>query len=93
MLIIILSLGGIPPLTGFIQKLLVINILLNNNSILLVILVSGSLINLFFYLNIRLTISLNIQDNKILLLNIPNVPITTNIILAISTLIILIIIL
>ena len=92
-LIIILSLGGIPPLTGFIQKLLVISILLNSNSILLVILVRGSLINLFFYLNIRLTVSLNTQDNKILLLNIPNVPIITNTILAISTLIILIIIL
>lgn len=92
-LIIILSLGGIPPLTGFIQKLLVVNILLNSNSILLIILVSGSLINLFFYLNIGLTISLYAQNDKILLLSTSNMPVITNTILAINTLIILTIIL
>jgi len=46
----LLSLGGVPPLLGFIPKLLVIQILMSlNRSSLIVILIGGSIIILIFY--------------------------------------------
>ena len=50
--ILLISLAGLPPLTGFIPKILAIIILANHNTPIIIILVIGSLINLFFYLNI-----------------------------------------
>nr|YP_009110237.1 NADH dehydrogenase subunit 2 [Aphelasterias japonica]AIW65071.1 NADH dehydrogenase subunit 2 [Aphelasterias japonica] len=53
LILIILSLGGLPPLTGFLNKFVALECLLSNN--LLVpcsVLIVGSLLSLFFYLRI-----------------------------------------
>lgn len=48
--ILLLSLGGIPPLTGFFAKWAAIQHLINVNIFLVGILVLGALINLYYYL-------------------------------------------
>jgi NADH:ubiquinone oxidoreductase subunit 2 (subunit N) len=50
--LIFISLGGLPPLTGFIPKLSVLIILADKNIVIFILLIIGSLINLYFYLNI-----------------------------------------
>ena len=50
--IIFLSLGGLPPLTGFFPKWITIYLISPRSYILLLFLIAGSLINLYFYLNI-----------------------------------------
>lgn len=50
--IIFLSLGGLPPLTGFFPKWFTIYLISPRSYILLLLLIAGSLINLYFYLNI-----------------------------------------
>lgn len=65
--ILLISLAGLPPLTGFIPKILAIIILAELNTIIIIILILGSLINLFFYLNIiinRLVSNQNISTTK-----------------------------
>jgi NADH:ubiquinone oxidoreductase subunit 2 (subunit N) len=65
--ILLLSLGGLPPLTGFVPKWMSIEILSNSNPYILVILIAGAIINLYFYLNITfnmlLTPALSISPN------------------------------
>jgi len=56
--ILLLSLGGLPPLTGFIPKWITIEILSNSNPYILIILIAGAIINLYFYLNITFNIIL-----------------------------------
>jgi len=63
-IITLLSLGGLPPLTGFMPKLLFISILLNYSTTIILILIIGSLINLFFYINIRINILIRYQENN-----------------------------
>uniref|UniRef100_UPI0030E1A6A2 NADH dehydrogenase subunit 2 n=1 Tax=Synelmis amoureuxi TaxID=3053537 RepID=UPI0030E1A6A2 len=59
LLMSLLSLGGLPPLTGFIPKLFAINILSSTNQIvLLTFLILGSLMNLSYYLNLFFNIFL-----------------------------------
>lgn len=48
--ILLLSIGGIPPLTGFVPKLLTIIALAPHAPITTILLIIGSLINLYFYL-------------------------------------------
>ena len=55
-IILLLSLGGLPPLTGFMPKLVTIVILIESIQPIVFILVAGSVINLFFYLNIAINI-------------------------------------
>lgn len=56
LVLLLLSLGGLPPLTGFLPKWLVIS---NFDSLITpFILIAGSLINLFYYLNICFSCSL-----------------------------------
>lgn len=50
--VIFLSLGGLPPLTGFFPKWFTIYLMSSSSTILLFFLITGSLINLYFYLNI-----------------------------------------
>jgi len=50
----LLSLGGLPPLLGFFPKLLLIYYLIPFHIPILICMLLGSLLNLFFYLNIRL---------------------------------------
>ena len=50
--ICLLSLAGIPPLTGFIPKLIIIFKLIETNYVILLFLLIGAYINLYYYLNI-----------------------------------------
>lgn len=52
LLIMLCSLAGIPPLTGFLPKLLAIIRLSKIHFIVILIMLIGSFINLYFYLNI-----------------------------------------
>jgi len=61
--ICLLSLAGIPPLTGFIPKLIIIFKLIETNYIILIFLLIGAYINLYYYLNI--TFNLIIRRNNI----------------------------
>ena len=55
----ILSLGGLPPLTGFILKFTSLYFLISKNFIVLsAVMVMGSLLRLFFYLRISFNASL-----------------------------------
>lgn len=61
LILLFLSLAGIPPLTGFIPKWLIISFLASYRPWLLLSLLMGSFINLYFYLNLTLrTISRSI---------------------------------
>lgn len=52
-ILVLLRLGGLPPILGFIPKWITINTLIFNNIyIVLIPLIMGTLINLFYYLNI-----------------------------------------
>lgn len=54
---LILSLGGIPPILGFLSKLITLNALLKTNIILLsILLFIGTLTRLYFYLNLIIII-------------------------------------
>nr|YP_009695257.1 NADH dehydrogenase subunit 2 [Alicella gigantea]QAT19471.1 NADH dehydrogenase subunit 2 [Alicella gigantea] len=59
----LLSLGGLPPFTGFVPKLIIIQTLMDTqSSFSLLILLSSTFISLFFY--IRLTISNMLMSNS-----------------------------
>nr|BDQ43979.1 NADH dehydrogenase subunit 2 [Pheretima okutamaensis] len=60
--ILLISLAGLPPLTGFMPKLLAITMLASFNSSLIIILILGSLMNLFFYLNIIINMMMSTQN-------------------------------
>nr|YP_010614727.1 NADH dehydrogenase subunit 2 [Enchytraeus irregularis]WAS35302.1 NADH dehydrogenase subunit 2 [Enchytraeus irregularis] len=62
--LLFLSLGGLPPLTGFFPKWFAIFLLTPNSMIMLFILIAGSLMNLYFYLNIVFSIMLSTNKNK-----------------------------
>nr|QWT70097.1 NADH dehydrogenase subunit 2 [Arctonoe vittata] len=49
---LILSLGGIPPFTGFFPKWMVLEVLSPLSPFLVLILLMGSMINLYYYLNL-----------------------------------------
>nr|BCJ04119.1 NADH dehydrogenase subunit 2 [Metaphire hilgendorfi]BDQ43953.1 NADH dehydrogenase subunit 2 [Metaphire hilgendorfi] len=74
--IMLISLAGLPPLTGFMPKLLAIMMLTSFNTPLIIILIMGSLMNLFFYLNIiinLMTSTQNMNMNTIKKMNNPTV--------------------
>nr|YP_009926557.1 NADH dehydrogenase subunit 2 [Hediste japonica]QNH92148.1 NADH dehydrogenase subunit 2 [Hediste japonica] len=51
-MIVMFSLGGLPPFLGFFPKWLIINTLANNDLFIVVmVLITGSLMNLFYYFN------------------------------------------
>lgn len=51
--ILLLSLAGLPPLLGFFPKILLVRILIHISTLIVIFLLIGSAINLFFYLNAR----------------------------------------
>lgn len=67
--ILFLSLGGLPPLTGFVPKLITIFLLMSISSVFILFLILGSILNLYFYLNIIINLiivprfSLNYNTN------------------------------
>jgi NADH-ubiquinone oxidoreductase chain 2 len=62
--ILMLSLGGLPPLLGFFPKFIVIYSTSQDSIIFLSILIIGALINLYFYLNITFSIILTITHSN-----------------------------
>nr|YP_010492255.1 NADH dehydrogenase subunit 2 [Aporrectodea trapezoides]UWM94566.1 NADH dehydrogenase subunit 2 [Aporrectodea trapezoides] len=65
-IILFLSLGGLPPLTGFMPKLMTIMILTDTMKIIMFMLVAGSVMNLFFYLNIVISMMFTAPNLKLL---------------------------
>lgn len=63
---LIISLGGIPPFTGFFPKWIVIEILSPLSSSIILILLLGSIINLFYYLNLGFISILKAKSPKVL---------------------------
>nr|YP_010580930.1 NADH dehydrogenase subunit 2 [Sternaspis chinensis]YP_010580943.1 NADH dehydrogenase subunit 2 [Sternaspis liui]UZT27141.1 NADH dehydrogenase subunit 2 [Sternaspis chinensis]UZT27154.1 NADH dehydrogenase subunit 2 [Sternaspis liui] len=58
--ILLLSLAGLPPLLGFIPKLIIILLMMSKSLFIpCLVLISGSLISLFFYLNLLFNILIN----------------------------------
>ena len=53
------SLGGLPPLLGFFPKLLLFSIITSKSLLLMICLIIGSLINLYYYFKFRFIILLN----------------------------------
>nr|YP_010443023.1 NADH dehydrogenase subunit 2 [Caenopedina pulchella]UTD49273.1 NADH dehydrogenase subunit 2 [Caenopedina pulchella] len=69
LILTVLSLGGLPPLTGFMIKFTSLYFLLSNNFIVLSsLLIIGSLLSLFFYLRIAFNASLLLFPHHILTL-------------------------
>nr|YP_009244884.1 NADH dehydrogenase subunit 2 [Amynthas morrisi]AMO26982.1 NADH dehydrogenase subunit 2 [Amynthas morrisi] len=60
--ILLMSLAGLPPLTGFMPKMLAILMLSTYSTPLIMILIIGSLMNLFFYLNIIMNMMMSDQN-------------------------------
>nr|YP_010481512.1 NADH dehydrogenase subunit 2 [Aporrectodea caliginosa]UIX22990.1 NADH dehydrogenase subunit 2 [Aporrectodea tuberculata] len=64
--ILLLSLGGLPPLTGFMPKLMTIMMLTESMKITVFMLVMGSVMNLFFYLSIVINMMFSTPNLKLL---------------------------
>nr|YP_010443036.1 NADH dehydrogenase subunit 2 [Phormosoma bursarium]UTD49286.1 NADH dehydrogenase subunit 2 [Phormosoma bursarium] len=79
LILIVLSLGGLPPLTGFMVKFASLYCLIGNNFIFLSsLLIIGSLLSLFFYLRIAFNASLLLFPHHIVgLSSWRNSPLTT----------------
>nr|WAO28736.1 NADH dehydrogenase subunit 2 [Megascolecidae sp. BS2]WAO28749.1 NADH dehydrogenase subunit 2 [Megascolecidae sp. BS7] len=67
MSILLISLAGLPPLTGFMPKMLAIMMLANHNTPIIIILIIGSLMNLFFYLNIIISMMATNKNMPVIL--------------------------
>nr|AAQ09151.1 NADH dehydrogenase subunit 2 [Leiosaurus bellii] len=67
-MLILLSLGGLPPLTGFLPKLLVLKELTTQNLLLIATAMAmSSLLSLFFYLRLSYTTSLTLAPNTLMM--------------------------
>uniref|UniRef100_A0AAT9J428 NADH-ubiquinone oxidoreductase chain 2 n=1 Tax=Haementeria sp. COZEM-ANN-HIR-001/002 TaxID=3157987 RepID=A0AAT9J428_9ANNE len=65
-LLLLLSLAGLPPLSGFIPKLMVINIMVQHNPLITMMIVIISCLSLLFYMKLSINI---VTTSKTLLLN------------------------
>lgn len=66
----LLSLGGLPPFTGFLPKMLIsIELIKTENFFLLAILLSGTFISLFFYTRILLANLINTSSSNLIFIN------------------------
>nr|YP_009747393.1 NADH dehydrogenase subunit 2 [Aphrodita australis]QII43124.1 NADH dehydrogenase subunit 2 [Aphrodita australis] len=68
-LILLLSLGGLPPLLGFIPKWLTLQALTQINIMIPLILIMGSVLNLIYYLNVVFISSMSLNKPSILTSN------------------------
>nr|QDC33637.1 NADH dehydrogenase subunit 2 [Uranoscopus cognatus] len=65
--LLLLSLGGLPPLTGFMPKLLILQELTKQNLILAATIIAMSaLLSLFFYLRLTYVMALTISPNNLI---------------------------
>nr|YP_010241766.1 NADH dehydrogenase subunit 2 [Terebellum terebellum]QTI82466.1 NADH dehydrogenase subunit 2 [Terebellum terebellum] len=72
-MLMLLSLGGLPPLLGFISKWLVISFVMNANLWgVMVFLILGSLISLFYYLSLFFSMTLNKMKKSLVIYNSQN---------------------
>nr|AAZ06489.1 NADH dehydrogenase subunit 2 [Anolis cupreus] len=66
MMILLLSLGGLPPLTGFLPKWLILEELITQNFFSTAIILSlATLLSLFFYLRLTYTTALTLPPNMV----------------------------
>lgn len=86
--IILLSLSGMPPLTGFIPKWITIRILTNINPTLTLIIIAGAIINTYFYLNIAFNFLLRLRLYPTLSTSIKQINLQILILVATSSLLI-----
>jgi NADH:ubiquinone oxidoreductase subunit 2 (subunit N) len=54
--LLLLSLAGLPPLSGFFPKWIILETISPQSPLLAIILILGSTLNLVYYLNLRFTI-------------------------------------
>ena len=73
-IILLLALGGLPPINGFIAKILVLFFLINNWLLPCLVIIIGSLFTLYFYLNICISL---ILDNKTIVAPLPHIPVSS----------------
>nr|QGZ09945.1 NADH dehydrogenase subunit 2 [Eisenia nordenskioldi nordenskioldi] len=59
LIMLLMSLGGLPPLTGFMPKFMTILLLVSSMKILAFLLILGSVMNLYYYLNISISMMLS----------------------------------
>nr|YP_010582846.1 NADH dehydrogenase subunit 2 [Tripneustes kermadecensis]UFZ01325.1 NADH dehydrogenase subunit 2 [Tripneustes kermadecensis] len=84
-ILVMLSLGGLPPLTGFILKFVSLFFLIGNGFILLSsIMIAGSLLSLFFYLRVSFNAGLILFPQHIMSIaswrnNVITAPLTTKV--------------
>nr|YP_010869743.1 NADH dehydrogenase subunit 2 [Cuniculus paca]WGU49252.1 NADH dehydrogenase subunit 2 [Cuniculus paca] len=65
MMVILLSLGGLPPLTGFLPKWMIIQEMMNNNNIITpTMMIIMTLLNLFFYMRLMYSTTLTLFPSK-----------------------------
>nr|YP_001315155.1 NADH dehydrogenase subunit 2 [Perionyx excavatus]ABQ01592.1 NADH dehydrogenase subunit 2 [Perionyx excavatus] len=82
LVILLLSLAGLPPLTGFMPKLMAITSLASQNISLILLLIVGSLMNLYYYLNIIVNMSL---VNQVITFNYVRYTLKTKVLLFMSS--------
>nr|AAV67566.1 NADH dehydrogenase subunit 2 [Anolis allisoni] len=64
MMLSLLSWGGLPPLTGFVPKWLIMEeLILQNFNLLIILMAASSLLSLFFYLRLTYTTTLTLSPN------------------------------
>jgi NADH-quinone oxidoreductase subunit N len=63
--LLLLSIAGLPPLAGFFPKLITVFLLTEHRKPLIIILILGSLINLFFYLSIVINTTISSKQDKL----------------------------
>jgi NADH-quinone oxidoreductase subunit N len=64
-ILILLSLAGLPPFSGFFPKLIALTQLFMSNNYLALTLIIGSLITLYFYLNVVLVYSMEARKTTL----------------------------
>nr|AAZ06527.1 NADH dehydrogenase subunit 2 [Anolis kemptoni] len=66
MMILLLSLGGLPPLTGFMPKWLILDgLIIQNLTPVAIIMAMATLLSLFFYLRLTYTTALTLSPNML----------------------------
>nr|AVW86112.1 NADH dehydrogenase subunit 2 [Melaenis sp. YZ-2018] len=67
LMILVLSLGGVPPFTGFFPKWVIMESLASTSPFLVTIILLGSMINLYYYLNLMFISSIKASSPDTLL--------------------------